>query len=62
MPGQILKGRLLGVVRGPAILLEIQDEEMKYPMFVDPPVSWIRENMDTEVTVVLTDGMVVEVL
>jgi len=61
MPGQILRGKLLGVVRGPAILLEIRGEEEKYPMFVDPPVSWIRENMDTEVTVMMMDGEVVEV-
>ena len=62
MPGQITRGKLLGVVRGPAILLEIQGEEKKYPMFVDPSVSWIEENMDTEVTVMMMDGEVVEVL
>ena len=62
MPGQIIRGKLLGVVRGPAIILEIQGEEKKYPMFVDPPVSWIQQNMDTEVTVVMTDGVVVDVL
>ena len=61
MPGQILRGKLLGVVRGPAIILEIQGEEENFPLTVNPPVSWIQEHMDTEVTVVMTDGRVVEI-
>ena len=61
MPGQILQGKLLGVVRGPAIILEIRGEEKKYPMTVDPPVSWVREHMNTEVMVVVMDEWVVEV-
>ena len=62
MPGQILRGKLLGVVRGPAIILEIRGEEKKVPLEVDPPVSWVQEHMDSEVMVVVTDGRVVEVM
>ena len=61
MPGKILRGKLLGIVQGPAILLDIRGEEKKIPMAVDPPVSWIQEHMDSEVMVVVTDGRVVEV-
>ena len=61
MPGQILRGKLLGVVRGPAIILEVRGEEKKYPMTEKPPVSWIREHMNTEVMVVVMDGWVGEI-
>ena len=61
MPGQILRGKLLGVVRGPAIILEVRGEEKKYPMTADPPVSWVQEHMNTEVMVVVMDGRVLKV-
>ena len=61
MPGQILRGTLIGVVRGPTIILGIRGEEKEFPLAVNPPVSWIQEYMDSEVTVVVMDGQVVEV-
>ena len=61
MPGQILRGKLLGIVRGPAIILEIRGEEKKCPLEVDPPVSWVQEHMDIEVTAVVAKGYVAQV-
>ena len=61
MPGQILRGTLRGLVRGPVIILDVRGEEKKLPLAVDPPVSWVKDNMDTSVTVVVMDGRVVEV-
>ena len=52
---------MIGVVRGPTIILDVRGEKKKLPLAVDPPVSWIQEHIDSEVTVVVMGGQVAEV-
>ena len=48
-------------MRGSTIPLDVRGEEKKLPLAVNPPVSWIQEHMNGEVTVVVMDGQVVEI-
>jgi hypothetical protein len=61
MSGQFVRGTLVGVVDGPAMILEIRGEEKKYPLEVSLPLSWVQKNMDQQVTVVIKGGRVIEV-
>lgn len=59
---RFLRGELLGVVEGPAVLLKIRGEERKFPLGVDLSVSWIMEHLDRPVMVRLDGDRVTEVM
>ena len=61
MRGQILRGTLLGLVEGPAILLEVDGEERKLKVSIDLDLSWVQGHVEDTVTVMVTDDAVVDV-
>ena len=62
MRGQVLRGRLVGVVAGPSMILEVRGgEEKKLPLKVELPLPWIESHIDEPVLVMVNDGAVVEV-
>ena len=61
MRGQMLRGRLVGVVAGPAMILEVRGEEKKLRLGVELSLAWIQSHLDGPVTVTLADGAVVAV-
>ena len=61
MKGQILRGTLLGLVEGPAILLEVDGEERKLKVSIDLDLSWVQGHVEDTVTVMVTNDAVVDV-
>ena len=62
MKGEILRGTLLGLVEGPAILLEVNGQERKLRIDDDVDLSWVQAHVDGIVTVMAADDAVVEVM
>ena len=61
MKGKVLRGRLVGVVAGPSMILDVRGEERKLPLKVELPLPWIEGHLDQAVLVMVADGSVVEV-
>ena len=61
MRGQILRGTLLGLVEGPAILLEVDGQEQKLRVEIDVDLSWIQHHVEDTVTVMVINDAVVDV-
>ena len=61
MRGEIVSGSLVGVVQGPALIIDVRGEERGLPLDVQLPLEWVRTHMDAAVTVVVAEGTVVEV-
>ncbi len=62
MAKRMVRGDLVGVVDGPAMILNLKGEEQKFGLAVNLPVEWVAKNMERPVTVMVEDGRVTEVM
>ena len=58
----IVRGEMVGVVDGPAMILVVKGEERKLDLGVDISLSWISEHMNQQVTVMLDNSRIIEVM
>lgn len=58
----MVRGELLGMVEGPAVILSVKGREQKIPLGMNLSLSWISEHMNQPVTVMVDNGRVVEVM
>ncbi|MBI2872200.1 MAG: hypothetical protein HYY00_03305 [Chloroflexi bacterium] len=61
MRGQLLRGKLVAVVDGPAMVLEVRGQERQLPLVVSVALPWIAENMDKVITVLVEDGKITQI-
>lgn len=62
MNHQVMRGKLLGVIEGPAILLEVKGEEIKLPSVLNLSIQWIKEHVETQVMVMIENNQVTEIV
>ena len=62
MNSQVVQGKLLGVVEGPAILLEVKGQEVKLSSNLDLSIQWIQKHVETEVMVMIENDQVTEIV
>ena len=60
--GRTLTGEFLGIVDGPKMLFDVHGREQQFPMGTRVPMTWVAKNMNKQVTVVVEDGQVVELM
>jgi hypothetical protein len=58
----IMRGEMVGVVDGPAMILTVKGEERKLDLAVDISLAWISEHMNQQVTVMVDNSRIVEVM
>ena len=58
----MMRAELIAVVDGPAMVLTVRGEERKLALAVSLPLAWISQHMNQQVTVMVDNGRVVEVL
>ena len=61
MADGLVRGELVAVVDGPALVLNVRGQEQHYPLAMDVPVAWVHEHMDRLVTIRLHSGRVTEI-
>ena len=62
MNRQVAQGKLLGVIEGPAILLEVKGQEVKLSCDLDLSIQWIQKHVETEVMVMIENDQVTEIV
>ena len=62
MARQIVRGELIALVEGPALLIIVKDQEEKFPLGIDLPLDWVQEKMGTQVMVMAEDGRITEII
>ena len=58
----MMRGELVAVVDGPSMILNVKGEERKLALGVNLSLSWISQHMNQQVTVMVDDSNVVEVV
>ena len=58
----MLRGEFLGMVEGPAILLNVKGAERKIDLGIHLSLAWVSQHMNQQVTVLVDNGRIVEVL
>ena len=58
----MMRGELAGVVDGPAMILNVKGQERKLALAVNLSLAWISQHMNQQVTVMVDNGRIVEVL
>ena len=61
MAALMVRGKLVGLIDGPSIVLEVKGQERTFPLEVSVTLDWVQKHMDGPVTVLLKDGRVVQV-
>ena len=62
MADGLVRGELIAVVDGPALVLDVRGREQKYPLATDVPITWAQSNMSKPVMVRVRDGVITEVM
>ncbi len=62
MPGIMVQGELVGIVEGPAMVLNIRGVERKIQLGVQVPLTWVSQHMEQQVTVLVENGKIVELM
>ena len=57
----MMRGEMVGVVDGPAMILTVKGEERKLALAVNLSLNWISQHMNQQVTVMVDNGRIVEV-
>ena len=58
----MMRGEMVGVVEGPAMILTVKGQEQKLALAVKLSLAWISQHMNQQVTVMVDNGRIVEVL
>ncbi len=58
----MMRGELVGVVDGPAMILTVKGQERKLALAINLSLAWISQHMNQQVTVMVDNGRIVEVL
>ncbi len=58
----MMRGEMVGVVDGPAMVLTVKGEERKLDLAVDVSLAWISQHMNQQVTVMVDNNRIVEVM
>ncbi len=58
----MMRGEMVGVVDGPAMILTVKGQERKLALAVNLSLAWISQHMNQQVTVMVDNGRIVEVL
>ena len=58
----MMRGEMVAVVDGPAMVLTVKGEERKLDLAVDISLSWISEHMNQQVTVMVDNNRIVQVM
>ena len=61
MADGIIRGELIAVVDGPALILNVGGQERKYPLGVEVSLAWVGDHMDTPITIKVGGGKVTEI-
>ena len=61
MADGLVRGELVAVVDGPALVLDVRGQEQRYPLAVDVPVAWVHAHVNTSVIVRVRGGTVTEI-
>ncbi len=62
MKGTLHKGILRGIADGPVLVVEVQGQEMAYPLDCDLKLEWIESHMGKTVTYLLDEGRAKQVV
>ncbi|MFC1935580.1 hypothetical protein ACFLX9_02295 [Chloroflexota bacterium] len=62
MAGRIVRGQLLAVVDGPAMILSVNGQEHKFALTVQVSLDWVSKHMDKLVTVMVDEAQIIEIL
>ena len=58
----MVRGEMVGVVDGPAMVLTVKGEERKLDLAMDVSLAWISQHMNQQVTVMVDNNRIVEIM
>ncbi len=61
MAKRMVSGKLLGIVDGPFILIEVRSERQRFPLDCEVTVEWVSAHIDRPIICMVTDDRVTEV-
>ena len=58
----MVRGQLLAVVAGPAMILSVSGQEEKFELAVQVSMDWVKNNMNRSVMVIVDEAKIIQIL
>jgi len=62
MAGRIVRGQLLAVVDGPALILSVNGQEHRFALTAQVSLDWIGKHLNKPVMVIVDEAQIIEIL